>query len=114
MNKIGSYLRDARNRCQLSLNDVFNYCGITNSKLSRMERGKGKMPEPVDLRKLAQLYEIDIIPLYIMAGYLVENDLSNYQFVFRNAELLKDDEKQSIQTQINLFTKGRQVCDNGI
>ena len=61
------------------------------------------------MKKLAQLYGIGVVPIYIMAGYLDESDLSDYQLVFKNADLLDEEEKKSIQTQIDLLTKGRQV-----
>lgn len=112
MNDIGIYLKKARNKCHLSLKDVYDHCGVTDSKLSRMERGEGRPLDPVELRKLARLYNIGIVPLYIMAGYLDESDLSDYQLVFKNADLLNEEEKQSVQTQIELLTKGRQVCNN--
>ena len=114
MKKVGTYLKQQRIRCHLSLKDVYEQSGITDSKLSRLERGEGKMLEPPDLKKLARLYEIAVVPLYIMAGYLDEQDLRDYQFLFRNAELLSEEEKQNIQTQINLFTKGRQETINDI
>lgn len=66
------------------------------------------------LKKLARLYGISIIPLYIMAGYLDESDLSEYQLTFKNTDLLNEEEKQSLQTQIDLLTKGRQVNGNGV
>lgn len=109
MNDIGNYLKKARNNCHLSLKDVYDRCGVTDSKLSRMERGEGKPLDAAELRKLAQLYGIGVVPIYIMAGYLDESDLSDYQLVFKNTDLLNEEEKQSIQTQIDLFTKGRQV-----
>lgn len=109
MNDIGNYLKKARNNCHLSLKDVYDRCGVTDSKLSRMERGEGKPLDAAELRKLAQLYGIGVVPIYIMAGYLDESDLSDYQLVFMNTDLLNEEEKQSIQTQIDLFTKGRQV-----
>lgn len=113
MNDIGNYLKQSRNNCHLSLKDVHDRCGVTDSKLSRMERGEGKPLDPLELRKLAHLYGIDVISLYIMAGYLDESDLEEYQLVFKNADLLDDEEKQSVQTQIDLLTKGRQVNNNG-
>ena len=109
MNDIGNYLKKARNNCHLSLKDVYDRCGVTDSKLSRMERGEGKPLDAAELRKLAQLYGIGVVPIYIMAGYLDESELSDYQIVFKNTDLLNEEEKQSIQTQIDLFTKGRQV-----
>lgn len=105
MNSIGNYLKEARNKCHMSLKDVYNHCGVTDSKLSRMERGKGKPLDPAELKKLAQLYGIGVVSIYIMAGYLDENDLSDYQLVFKNADLLDEEEKQNIQTQIDLLTK---------
>ena len=112
MSDIGNYLKEVRNKCHLSLKDVHDRCGVTDSKLSRMERGEGKPLDPAELKKLAQLYGIGVVPVYIMAGYLDESDLLDYQLVFRNADLLDEEETQSVQTQIDLLTKGRQVCNN--
>ena len=109
MNNIGDYLKEARNKCRLSLKDVHDRSGVTDSKLSRMERGEGKPLDPAELKKLAQLYGIGVVPIYIMAGYLDESDLSDYQLVFKNADLLDEEEKLSIQKQIDLLTKGRRV-----
>lgn len=114
MSAIGTYLKEIRNSLGLSLKDVQERCGVTDSKLSRLERGEGRDLTPYDIKKLAQLYEIEVIPLYIMAGYLDENDLSDYQLVFENAKLLNEEEKRSIQMQINLLTKGRQVSDHDL
>ena len=107
MNSLGTYLKEMRNKCHLSLKDVQEQCGVTDSKLSRLERGEGKPLAPYELKKLAQLYGIGVVPLYIKAGYLDKSDLSAYQLIFDNADLLNEEERQSIQTQINLFTKGR-------
>lgn len=114
MSNIGSYLKQTRNSCHLSLKDVHNCCGITDSKLSRMERGEGKPLDPTELRKLARLYGIGVVSLFVLAGYLDEGDLAEYQLTFKNAVLLNEEEKQSIQTQIDLLTKGRQVSNNDI
>lgn len=114
MSEIGNYLKETRRSCRLSLKDVHDQCGVTDSKLSRMERGERKSLDPTDLKKLARLYGISIVPLYIMAGYLDESDLSEYQLIFKKADLLNEEEKQSVQTQIDLLTKGRQVNSNGI
>ena len=82
MSSLGTYLKEMRNKCHLSLKDVQEQCGVTDSKLSRLERGEGKILAPHELKRLAQLYGIGIVPLYIMAGYLDKNDLSAYQLVF--------------------------------
>ena len=111
MNELGMYLRTQRVSQSLSLKDVYVKCGITDSKLSRIEHGE-RLPDPAELRKLASVYGLDVISLNIMAGYIDKKDLIGYQFVFQNAMLLNDEEKQSIQTQINLLTKGRTGLKN--
>ena len=114
MSDIGSYLKDQRSRCHLSLKDVHEQTGITDSKLSRVERGEGKLLNPDELKKLALLYGIGVVPLFIMAGYLDESDLTSYQFFFQNADLLNEEEKEIVQTQINLLTRGRTVSINDL
>lgn len=114
MDNIGAYLKEQRNKHCLSLKDVHDQCGITDSRLSRLERGDCQILKLTELRKLAQLYGIGIAQLYIMAGYLSEQDLADYQLVFKNVDLLNEEEKQSIQTQINLLTKGRKASNNDI
>ena len=112
MSDLGTYLKELRNQLHLSLKDVQERCGVTDSKLSRLERGEGRDFSPLELKKLAQIYNINVIPLYIKAGYLDENDLAAYRRIFKNADLLNEEEHSNIQTQINLLTKGRQVSNN--
>ena len=112
MNDLGIYLKELRNKLHLSLKDVQERCGVNDSKLSRLERGECRDFSPVELKKLAQLYDVNVILLYIKAGYLDESDLSAYQLIFKNANLLNEEEHLSIQTQINLLTRGSQVSDN--
>ena len=111
---LGTQLKTARNKQQLSLKDVKELCGIADSKLSRVERGGKEKLRPDELKGLADLYGLNVIELYILAGYLSEDDLTQYQLVFDNAECLTDEEKQSIQTQINLFVKRRGVQINDL
>lgn len=107
MADIGMFLRESRKKCNLSLKAVYNQCGITDSRLSRIERGQVKSPDPSELKNLAHLYGISPLLLFVMAGYLDEQDTQSYQFVFRDADLLTNAEAENIQTQIDLFTKGR-------
>lgn len=92
----------------MSLKEVQNRTGISNSRLCRIENGSlnSEIP-PKDIRLLAEVYDEDLVSLYLLAGYLTRNDLKSYEQIFRNADLLNEDEKRNIQDQINLFTKGR-------
>lgn len=114
MNTLGTYLKEMRRKSGLSLKEVHAHCGITDSKLSRMERDEGPQLTPLELKKLAKLYKVDLVQLFLIAGYLDESDLATYQLVFRDASLLSLEEKQHIQEQIDLFIKGRTVSTNGV
>ena len=48
MNSIGDYLKEARNKCRLSLKDVHDRCGVTDSKLSRMKEEKESLLIPLN------------------------------------------------------------------
>lgn len=106
LNAIGEFLKQNRKRSKLSLKDVYQKTKITDSRLSRIEKGEAK-PEPDDLKLLSWLYEIDLVSLYLQTGYLDTRDLSAYKQVFLRTEFLSNDEKLHIQEEINLFTKGR-------
>ena len=114
MSKNGAYLKRLRKESGLSLKDVYTRCGITDSRLSRIERDEGTPLTATELRTLANLYSIDLVKLYLDIGYLDENDLDAYSLVFRNASLLTAEEKLHIQEQIDLFTRGRTVTSDGI
>ena len=105
---LGEYLKKNRVRQKLSLKDVYKETGISDSKLSRIENGtNASNPAPNILLVLSKLYHVNIIELYCIAGYLDKEALSSYEQVFQHADLLTEDEKNLIQAQIDLFTKGR-------
>ena len=105
---LGEYLKEIRLQKKLSLKDVYKLTGISDSKLSRIETGTNASdPAPSILQALSNLYSINLIELYRMAGYLDEEALSSYKQVFHNVNLLTEDERNHIQAHIDLFTKGR-------
>ena len=108
MNRLGDYLKEARIRQGLSLKDVYRETGISDSRLSRIENGTTAFEVgPSFTKALANLSKINLVDLLINAGYLDSEALSSYERVFRNVDLLSDDERNHIQEQIDLFTKGR-------
>lgn len=108
MCRFGDYLKEARVRQGLSLKDVYRKTGISDSRLSRIENGSTAFEAgPSFMKALADLYKIDLVDLLINAGYLDAEALCSYEQVFRNVDLLSDDERKHIQEQIDLFTKGR-------
>lgn len=107
LNELGTFLKNARNKNNQSLKSVQKATGISDSRLLRIETGENDSPAPADLRLLAQLYQINIVDIYLLAGYLTPNDLLSYQHTFNNVEKLSPEEKQNIQNSIDLFTKSK-------
>lgn len=108
MNTVGEYLKSIREKKGLSLKEVYRKTGISDSKLSRIE----KEPKPFEitlsvLKDLVALYGIDLIELLVYIGYLDEKALSSYKRVFQNVDLLSNEQKKHIQEEIDLFTKER-------
>lgn len=104
MIELGNRLKESREKSGLSLKKVYEVTGITDSRLSKMERGQIDCT-PDDLKKLAYLYNIHLIPLYVLAGYLNEEDIKEYQFVFQGVSSLDNEEMQHIQAQIDFLNK---------
>ena len=105
---LGEQLKICRQKKKLSLRKVYEVTGITDSKLSRIERSGNTTDITADnLVALARLYEINPVNLFVSAGYIKNEDLLSYVRIFRDVELLNDDERALIQKQIDLFTKER-------
>lgn len=101
MNLLGSYLKAKRNEKGLSLNDVYNQTGLTDSRVSKLENNSYKEPSPIMLKTLAELYEISTVELFIKAGYLTYDSLDLCSQIFHGIELLKEEDKKHIQEQID-------------
>jgi len=103
MSAVGKYLKRSRAEQKLSLKVVSDRTGISDSALSHIESGKTESPSPVHLKKLASVYRIDLIELYLLAGYLNFVDLADYQRCFLGVESLSEMECNAIQGIINII-----------
>lgn len=104
MSALGDYLKIVRQKAGYSQRDVYEKTGITDSRLSRIERSEVTCPL-AELRKLADLYQVSLVDMLILGGYLTNDDLAKYQEVFKGASKLDVNEKECIQQFINLLTK---------
>ena len=74
METFGDIIKSARNKAGLSQKQVYQNIKITDSRLSKMERNELICP-PSEMRKLAVLYNIPVVHLYIARGDLTSDDL---------------------------------------
>lgn len=103
MNELGTYLKHLRNKNNYSMKFVNQQTGVTDSQLSRIERGSTTEVSPSALKKLSSFYGISIIELFKIAGFINDDDLKQYSRVFSYVELLSEEQKLHIQEEIFLF-----------
>ncbi len=105
MCRLGEKLRNARNDKGFSLKDVQERTGITNSRLSRAEKGDADNIKITELRKLAELYNISLARLCLDAGLLKKSDLEECRSAFTKVDSLDDEDKRHIQSEIDYIVK---------
>jgi HTH-type transcriptional regulator, competence development regulator len=71
MQKLGTFLAEARNKSGLTLRAVEKETGISNAYLSQLEHGKILVPAPQNLHKLSALYRVPYELLMELAGHPV-------------------------------------------
>lgn len=113
METVGIYLRTLRTNKKLSLNDVCKNTGLTTTRLNRIELDEVKEPSPEVLKKLAEFYNVDLMNLYVLAGYLNRADISAGCIPFKNYEILDADECGYIQKTIDFFIEKNHTTKRG-
>ena len=81
LKEMGNYLKSLRENKGLSTREVYELAKVSNSYLSLVENGH-RRASAVVLKKLAPVYGVDYLDLYVKAGYA---DLAEYE----KAEMLK-------------------------
>lgn len=71
MSDYGKYFKALRESKNLTLRDVEKKTDISNAYLSQLETGKVKQPSPINLYKLAQIYEVPYELLMEKVGFPV-------------------------------------------
>ena len=109
---LGTYLRQVRIKCQLSLRGVQRLARdkrlgaeLSSGYLSMLERNEVKEPSPRILHTLAAIYEVDYIDLMRRARYIpaeVGMEGARPAFVaFRGASQLSEEQQHRIQRMID-------------
>jgi transcriptional regulator with XRE-family HTH domain len=71
--ELGEFIRDQRNRGQISLRKLSEMAGVSNPYLSQIERGLRK-PSAEILQQIARALEISAETLYVQVGILEPRD----------------------------------------
>lgn len=68
--RLGTMLRDARERLGLSAREVSDRSGMADSNVLRLEQGAIANPRPETLKSLADVLALDLADIYATAGYV--------------------------------------------
>ena len=99
---LGQYLRSLRNSKHMSMADVREQTGTTNSRLSKLENDQITDPSISVICKLSKCYEVDVINVLNEAGMDIEKSTP-----FSHTSFLNEEEIASLQRIIDLLTKER-------
>ena len=76
--ELGIILKKARERLNLTTQEVSQKTNISTTDINYIENGKKNKINPFMLKKLCQLYKINLLEIYEMIGYIDKNDLIEY------------------------------------
>ncbi len=105
---IGEKLREIRNSKKFSLDVVESLTGISDSRLSKIERGITKNPSLHDISILLKCYGVPLVSFLSQIGYCEPSITS-----LKNLELLDRFEIEHIQAEIDFILKEKGL-NNGI
>ncbi|MED4403728.1 transcriptional regulator [Metabacillus fastidiosus] len=69
--EFGKFLKRIREEKGLTLREIQELSGVSNSYLSQLENGKRGLPSPDILKKIYQSLDVDYYELMEKAGYIV-------------------------------------------
>lgn len=104
----GDYLKKLRESKKLSLRDVSTSVGMSDAAICRAENGEISTVSPILLKKLAVIYEADLVDLLVRFGYLTGEDALSHCVTFKNVERLTPAERKHIQDEIDFLISERQ------
>ena len=99
---IGEVIRDIRTKKRITLKEVYEKTGISDSRLHRFENGKIKALSIDELSALADLFSVSLKYLLCSAGYIKCDDHDN---VFEKTNLLDENDIKHIQNEIDMIVE---------
>lgn len=105
---IGDKLRNIRNAKGLSLGAVESATGISDSRLSKIERGLNEHPSLDDISTLLNFYDVPLVSFLCQEGYC-EKEVAT----LKGLDLLNIFEIKHIQAEIDFILKEKGL-DDGI
>ena len=93
---LGEYMRSARLKRRLSLQQLANAAGVHKSYLGRLELGQLKQPSPEVLQKIARALDIEYENLFALTGYRLPDELPSLVPYLRSRYHMSDDDIRKV------------------
>lgn len=110
--ELGSLLSRKRKEAKLSLKKLAAKCGMSDSTLSYIERGKAKAPSVVQVFSVANELSIKPSELFETLGYQTEHSAELAGFL-KNVDLLSAEDLRTTQMFIDFLISRRMAGDKG-
>jgi len=110
---LGEFIRSQRVKKDIGLREMAKMLDISSAYLSNLESGKHAMANPLLLKRIAEILEIDHLKLYKMIGY-TNKDLDDItsntstpkiNSIMNALEMFSEDEFELIERYIELLKK---------
>ncbi|MBN2835616.1 MAG: helix-turn-helix domain-containing protein [Candidatus Delongbacteria bacterium] len=75
MNKLGTLIKQRREKAGLSLKKLGDACGISDSEVMKIENGTRKNPNWVTLCEMAKVLDFHPFELLLAVGYITHEDI---------------------------------------
>ena len=107
-NRLGKFLKTAREGVGVPLRFVEQQTGISNAYLSQLENGKIRHPSPVLLHKLCLLYDVSYAKAMKLAGYPLPEDTDGFaepenRDLFARFGNVTDDEEKALAEYLDFL-----------
>ena len=107
--ELGIILKKARERLNLTTQEASHKTDISTTDINYIENGKKNKINPFMLKRLCQLYKLNLLEIYEMIGYIDKKDLLEYANTEKVNYEIKENNKipvYPLNSDINNFLTG--------
>ena len=110
--ELGSLLSSKRNDAKISLKKLASKCGMSDSTLSLIERGKAKAPSVLQIYTVANALSIQPSEIFEALGYKTAH-ADDSACIFQNVTSLSEEDIKTAQAFIDFLASRSAMGDKG-
>ena len=111
---LGEFIRNLRIKKEIGLREMAKMLNISSPYLSNLESGKHAMANPLLIKRIAEILEVDHLKLYKMIGYtnqdlddILDSETPNKKInsILNALEKFSEDEFELVERYVELLKK---------